>query len=60
MKIPIISRLMDIKEEQLRLETMEALHIIECKHLLREILKEMKGGYNDGKNTNKNRRRKDK
>ena len=69
MRIPYLSRLMEIKEEQLRLETHKHINdLYMCdrlddilKHIndlymcdrLDDILKLMKGGAKNGKNKNK-------
>ena len=44
MKIPYLTRLMEIKEEQLRLENHKARMDYKTNGLLMEILKELKGG----------------
>ena len=52
MRIPYLSRLMEIKEEQLDLEQTRNCYIRSIKFEVMEILEELKG-RKDGKNKNK-------
>jgi len=52
MRIPYLSRLMEIKEEQLRLETHKHINDLYMCDRLDDILKLMKRGAKNGKNKN--------
>ena len=53
-----LSRLMEIKEDQLKMEVIRCKTLHRVEKNLKEILKVLKGGVKDGKNKNKRNKRK--
>ena len=51
-----IRRLMEIKEDQLKMEMIRCHTLHRIEENLKKILKELKGGVKDGKNKNKRNR----